>query len=154
MMLDAIRQFFENHIATDTDRTRGDDEYSLRLATAALLMEMTRVDATVSGEEHRAVAAAVRSRFDLSPEETDELLRLADEQSQEAVDYHQFTSLINKGFSLAQKIKVVEHLWRVAYADEVLDKYEEQLVRKVAELLYVPHTEFIAAKHRVLAELG
>jgi uncharacterized tellurite resistance protein B-like protein len=154
MMLDAIRQFFENHIAPEAAVGGRDDDHALRLATAALLMEMTRVDSTVAEEERRAVASAVRARFDLSEEEAAELMRLAEEQAQEAIDYHQFTSLINKKFSLDQKIKVVEQLWRVAYADEKLDKYEEHLVRKVAELLYVPHTEFIAAKHRVLADLA
>ena len=154
MMLDAIKQFFESHLGPEAAGAAHDDEHALRLATAALLTEMTRVDAAVTEEERRAVATAVRGRFDLSEEEAGELLRLAEEQAQEAVDYHQFTSLINRKFSLDQKIKMVEQLWRVAYADEKLDKYEEHLVRKVAELLYVPHTEFIAAKHRVLADLA
>ena len=67
----------------------------------------------------------------------------------ESTDYFQFTSLINGVYTPEQKVSVVELLWRIAYANERLHKYEEHLVRKVADLLHVPHSAFIAAKFRV-----
>ena len=67
-----------------------------------------------------------------------------------ATCYYDLTRLINNGFSAAQKVKVIELMWEVAYADDKLQKYEEALVRKVADLIYVPHSDFIAAKHRIL----
>ena len=62
------------------------------------------------------------------------------------VDYYQFTTLINSNYTLEQKVSLVDRLWRIAYANETLHKYEEHLVRKIADLLYVPHSAFIAAK--------
>lgn len=148
-MLQHIKRFFEQHLAPDGDEAQRDPEHALRLATAALLIEMTRMDHEVLAQERAAVVDAVREHFGLEQAEADELIALADEERAEAADYHQFTSLINRTYPLEQKVKVIELLWRVAYADEELNKYEEHLVRKIAELLYVPHTAFIAAKHRV-----
>jgi len=71
-----------------------------------------------------------------------------------ATGYFEFTSLINKGFSYEQKVKVVEHLWEVAFSDASLDKYEEHMVRKIAGLIYVSHKDFIDAKLRVKKKLS
>lgn len=153
-MLNTIKQYFDKYI---TPAERGDNaatEHALQLATAALLIEMTRMDYEIKDEERRTVMAAIRRKFGLSDQETATLVELAEAEAARATDYHQFTRLINRGFSLERKIKIVEHLWEVAYADGRLNKYEEHLVRKIAELLYVPHYEFIAAKHRVLGEQG
>lgn len=151
VMLKGIKQFFDKHFGEEP--ASGEDaEHALRLATAALLIEMMRMDYEVRDAERETVMAALGRKFDLSEDETAELLRLAEEEAGQATDYYQFTSLINQGFPLERKIKVVEHLWEVAYADGELNKYEEHMVRRIAELLYVPHKDFMAAKHRVLAE--
>lgn len=76
-------------------------------------------------------------------------MALAEQQRKQATDYFQFTSLINKGYSLEQKIGLIESLWKIAFIDGVLDMNEEYLVRKIADLLYVPHTAFIMAKNRI-----
>jgi uncharacterized tellurite resistance protein B-like protein len=118
------------------------------LAVAALLLEMTRADEAVSAEECAALEAGIRDHFGLSADETRELIALADSERHEATDYHQFTSLINAHYGPEQRVQIVEQLWRIAYADESLHRYEEHLVRKLAQLLHVPHSAFIAAKHR------
>lgn len=154
-MLTAIRKFFETHIVTDTS---GPDPYSAehayQLATAALLMEMSRADYAVKQEELMTVTAAIRKAFNLTSAETDELMRLAELETQNATSLYQFTSLINAHFAPEQKQHVVELLWRVAFSDGALDKYEEYLVRKIADLIHVPHRGFIQAKHKVQAQLG
>ena len=152
-MLKAIKTFFLQQIDAEVHRpeTR---EHGLRLATAALLMEMSGADFTRRPEELALVEALVRREFDLGAGETRELAQLAEAEAREAVSLYQFTGLINTHFSPEEKLRVVEMLWQVAYADRRLDKHEEALVRKVAELLYVPHRDFIQAKHRVLASLG
>lgn len=152
-MLRAIKSFFQQHIDVEVHRpeTR---EHGLRLATAALLMEMSQADFTRRPEELQLVEQLVRREFDLTEAETRELAGLAEAEAQEAVSLYQFTGLINEHFSAEEKVRVVEMLWQVAYADRVLDKYEESLVRKLAELLYVPHRDFIRAKHRVQESLG
>ena len=145
-MIGAIKRFFDKRIAVDA--VEAGAEQRLRVATAAILIEMTRVDFDVAPEERDAVARAVRTTFGLSPGETDQLIDLAEEEAKEATDYFQFTSLINRRFTPEQKIKVIELMWQVAYADGTMDKYEDHLVRKIAGLLHVPHKHVIAAKHR------
>ena len=152
-MLNAIKSFFQLHIQSDisADTTR---ERGLRLATAGLLMEMSRADHEISPEEREMVERLVSGEFGLTREETAELRELAEMEAREAVSLYQFTSLINDHFTPEEKVRVVEMLWRVAFADRSLDKYEEALVRRIAELIYVPHRDFIQAKHRVAETLG
>jgi uncharacterized tellurite resistance protein B-like protein len=146
-MLRAIQEFFLSRIEPDTQA--GPDEHGLRLATAALLFEMLRADDSDHPDERIAVERVLQEQFDLSRDETRELAELADQEAAEAASLYQFTGLINEHFTPEQKVSVVEMLWQVAYADGCLDPYEEALVRKIADLIYVPHRKFIQAKHRI-----
>ena len=148
-MLTSIKQFFNEYIVPQ-EQEEELPEHALQLATAALLIEMMRMDDNVVVEEQRVVKDILNTRFSLSDDEMARLMALAEEEASGLADYYQFTSLINKNFTSPQKINLVEHLWRVAYADGRLDKHEEHLVRKLSELLYVPHSAFIAAKHRAV----
>ena len=127
---------------------------ALQVATAALLLEMMRADDAVSAVERNSVAAALRSRFGLADAELSTLLDLAAREAGEATGYHQFTSLINKACSAEQKVGVIENLWQIAFADDHLAAHEEHLLRKIADLLYVPHAEYVAAKQRARAAAG
>lgn len=147
-MLAQIKTFFERHLMPDGAAGAGDEEHRLRLAVAALLLEMTRADEQVGPQECAALEEGIQGHFGLSAEETSELIALADAERREATDYFQFTSLINAHYGPEQRVQIVEQLWRIAYADATLHHYEEHLVRKVAQLLHVPHGAFIAAKHR------
>ncbi|HDZ62277.1 MAG TPA: TerB family tellurite resistance protein [Nitrospirae bacterium] len=147
-MIRAIKRFFENNIQSPPDSSGLVSEHSLQLATAALLIEMMRADSKIGGDERNTITKSIRSKFDLSEEETNTLLQLAEEEIHKATGYYEFTYLINKGFSYEQKVKVIEHLWEVAFADAVLDKYEEHMVRKIADLIFVEHKDFIKAKLR------
>lgn len=149
-MLNSIKAFFEQHMAPAEDERGAMDDHRLRLAVAALLIEIIRMDDHIAVEERTQILASLADKFGLDVVEAEELIRLAEEETRQATDVYQFTSQINRHFSPQQKIAVIEHMWRAAYADGALNKYEEHLVRKVAELIYVPHTAFIAAKHRVL----
>jgi len=154
-MLQAIKQFFEQHIATtDSNTNTISKEHSLQLATAALLFEMMRMDDKINEQEKSLLKSLISQRFTLSNSETEQLIQLAEQEAMQAIDYHSFTSLINSHFSAEEKIDIVEHLWQVAYADSHIDKYEDHLVRKIAELIYVPHSAFIAAKHRAASKTG
>lgn len=149
-MLRAIQEFFQSRIEPDVQA--GPDEHGLHLATAALLFEMLRADDSEHPDERAALERVLQDRFSLATEETRELASLADREATESVSLHQFTGLINDHFTPEQKVQVVEMLWQVAYADASLDAYEEALVRKIADLIYVPHRDFIQAKHRVQAD--
>jgi len=154
-MLDQIRRFFDDVIQRSTGNDAFDRDHAMRCASAALMLEMTHLEAKPSAALGRElVAALVREDFDLSAEEAEALLSCADAERRDATDYFQFTRLINDHFSAEEKISLIESLWRVAYADQRLSSLEEHLVRKVAELIYVPHAAFISAKHRAEAGAG
>lgn len=123
-------------------------EHDLQLATAVLLVEVMRSDADFAAAERTAIVNALRDKFALDSDETARLIELAESRSETAFDFQHFTSMLNKGFSLKQKVRVIEYLWRVAYADGHVNDYEQHVMRKIADLLYIPHGDYIAAKER------
>jgi len=151
-MLTNIKSFFEKNFMNVN--VAQDEQHQLKLATAALLIEMMQQDDEVHEKEYQAVMLALQEKFDLLETETENLIKLAREEAHAATDYHQFTRLISRQFSQSQKIKVIEYLWMVAYADGHLDRYEEHMVRRIADLIYVSHIDFMQAKHRVKQRLG
>jgi uncharacterized tellurite resistance protein B-like protein len=150
-MLTALRNFFDQHIAPKADEPEAGAERRAQIAAAALLVEVARSDHDFSDAERQAVLGSVRLKFGLSAAEAQELLALAESQSREAHDIYQFTSKIDASFSPEQKVRLIEELWRAAHADSVLHAYEEHLIRRVADMLHLSHSQFIAAKLRVLA---
>ena len=154
-MLDAIRRYFSDHLADPQGPdSAGDAEHRLQLATAALLIEVTRVDRRDDPDQAAAVERAVRDKFSLPAEETSALLDLAREEVQRSVSYYEFTSLIHERFPRERKARIVEMMWRVAAANGTIDKYQDALIRKVADLLYVPHEDYVRAKVGGLAAEG
>lgn len=149
MIVDTIKHFFTSRMspADDSELT----SHALHLATAALLVEVSRADFEIGEQELAVVADALKKHFAFSDEEVQELLKLGLAQEEEAVSMHSFLRLINDQFTVEQKYRMVEDMWRVAFADGRLDKYEEGRIRKIADLIYLPHTEFIRAKLRAQA---
>ena len=148
-MLNRIQTFFDEYMAAGS-RSAEEPGAAARCAAAALLLEMAHMDDTMAPVEQAAIFNAVRERFELSPQQTQELIACAQAEREQATDYHQFTSLIAANFDAAHRATLIELLWQVAYADQVLCKHEEYLVRKVANLLHVPHSVFISTKLRAL----
>ncbi|MCA3213954.1 MAG: TerB family tellurite resistance protein [Burkholderiales bacterium] len=148
-MISSLRRFFESHIAAAAP---ADPEHGLRLATAALLVEVVRIDRDTQEAEREAVRRAVHEKFGLAAGEADVLMALAEAEIAQANDYYQFTSLINQRFSQPQKERMIELMWQVAYADAALSAHELHLMRKVAGLLHVPDSAYIAAKMRAKAQ--
>jgi uncharacterized tellurite resistance protein B-like protein len=118
------------------------------LAVAALLVEVLRADFDVAAAERQQVMASVSALLGLGPDETRALVEEAERHIDRSHDLYQFTSQINRTFSEAEKVRLLEALWRVADADLTVHKYEEHLIRRVADLLHVRHSAFIAAKLR------
>jgi len=119
-----------------------------RLASAALLVEVARADFDASADEQDALIKHLRSAFALSAEELEILLETAERQVDNTASLYEFTRVINDSCTPKQRETLIEAMWQVAYADGELHKYEEHLIRRVADLLYVPHHAFIATKHR------
>ncbi len=150
-MLTAIMKIFsDSFVCEETD----DIERQLQLATAALLIEVMKQDHSIHPEERAAVKTALQENFSLSDDEAHALFNLAQQQADSAVDYYQFTSLIAKECTPEQKNRIVEYLWMIAYADLDLDVLEEHMIRRIAELIYVPHRDFIQAKLKIQQKIG
>lgn len=148
-MLTKIQQFFNQYLSEESSH-KIPLERRLQMAAAALMVEMLHVDQQVTTEENEKIRHILRQRFNLDSMEIESLIDLAQQEKREATDYYAFTSLINEHYTQQQKIGLVEDLWRLAYADNELDKYEEHLLRRLAELLHVPHRDFIRTKHKTL----
>jgi uncharacterized tellurite resistance protein B-like protein len=153
-MIAAIKEFFAEFIETGKQQSEAERAQALQIATAALLLEMMHIDERVGADERAAIAAALRRQFGLDAQQFERLIALAQQQADQATDYYQFTSLINKTCDVAQKGTIIENLWRVAMADGHLDAHELHLMRKLADLLYVSQADYIAAKERARAAAG
>lgn len=123
-------------------------EHSLELATAVLLVEVMRADPQLREGERATAMDALRRCFNIADDELAALVELAHSTASTASDFHQFTSVLNERFSVDEKVRIVEHMWRVAYADGHLDVHENHVISRVAELLHVTHGQYIAAKLR------
>lgn len=148
-MITSIKRFFDTHLAVASPQTSHHPQQTLRLAVAALWIEVTASDGNYRTEERQMMLDAVRRHFGLSAGEAEELLDLAQAEHANATDYFQFTRLINQHYTQEQKILLIETLWQIAYADRELHSVEEHVIRRLAELIHIPHSAFIAAKHRI-----
>jgi len=151
-MLKSLRDFLTSTLAASESEGEQSREHALQLATTALLIEMSRADAEVSAVEESAIAALVQAEFELSEDELRMLLQRADDEADEMISLYDFTRTLNDYLSRGERVRIIEMLWHVAWADGRIDKHEDYLVRKIADLLYVSHADFIKSKLRVVGE--
>lgn len=126
----------------------------IQVATCVVLLEMAHADEEFHEMEAHLIRDLLQHRFDLSAEAAAELMALARREREESLDLFRFTRQINDGFTREEKQEIMEALWRIVYADGVLDKFEDFLVRKLATLLRLSHGKMIEAKLKVLDEVG
>lgn len=146
-MFKSLKEFFTTELRSDKD---GDDEPDLNLAAAVLMVEISMADSDIGKDERRIMMNALQKSFKLPEDEARTIIELAEQEVDHAISLHNFTSLINRTLSRKDKVRIIEILWEVAFADQVLDKYEEYFVRKIADLLYVSHQDYIRTKHRAM----
>jgi len=123
-------------------------EHALRVATAVLLVEVTRADFIVQPAEKARLRQLLERQFSLSAAELDALMDEAEADADRLVSTQHITRLLNEHYDHAMKLRVVEMMWQLVYADGNKDHYEEHLIRQVADLLYISHSEFIQARHK------
>ncbi|HJQ38923.1 MAG TPA: TerB family tellurite resistance protein [Thermoanaerobaculia bacterium] len=125
----------------------------LRLATAAILIEIAYADGTFTPSEDGNVAQFLAQRFSLDADDARELMEAADEIRKKTVDHFALTHYIRKSTALDDRIEIVKTMWRLVYSDGTLSDYEGYLVRKLADLLGLEHHVMIDAKSAVLREI-
>lgn len=153
-MILKIKQFFEQYIVVTDSINEDELEHQLQLACAALMIEILYADYSVDENELSTLRRVLQDNFNLNKEEAENLIHLAEKERAQATDYYQFTSLINEFYTQQQKRELVTRLWQMAYADHSIHKLEEHLVRRLADLLHVPHSAFIQSKHAAASRPG
>lgn len=123
-------------------------QHALRVATAVLLVEVTRADFIVQPAERQRLRELLERQFELSSAELDALMDEAEADADRLVSIQHTTRLLNENYDHAMKLRVIEMMWQLVYADGEKDHYEEHLIRQVADLLYISHSEFIQARHK------
>jgi len=124
-------------------------EKMIQIATCALFLEIANSDEHFSDEERHTIIEILKNEFSLTENEVQNLIKKTEHTLDESIDLWQFTNLINKHFSDEDKTKILENLWRIIYADEILDTYEDYLAHKIANLLHLPHKTLIETKLKV-----
>lgn len=143
-----LKNLFDRLLPPAPDADPGAVEHALQLATAVMLVEVMRADTSFHPGEREAVRAALRDKFALSDDEAEGLAALAEVTARQATDLFTFTSRVNEHFEMPQKLRMVEHMWHVAYADGHLNEHERHVLWRVADLLHVPQGAYINARLR------
>jgi uncharacterized tellurite resistance protein B-like protein len=125
-----------------------------RLAAAALLVHAAAIDGNVSDIERGRLHAIIKRRFDLDDGQTDDLVSKATAAEQEAIDLYHFTSTLNRSLDEPGRLRIVEMMWEIAYADGRISEFEDNLIWRAADLLGVSSQERIALRERVAANRG
>ena len=148
-MLKALTGIFAEIRAGSGEQT-GVGEHDLELATALLLVELARADHSLADVEQQAIVSLLMTHFSLSEGEVESLVRQAESEADHAASLQSFTRKLNDELDRAGKLRIVEMLWEVAFADDELSKYEDSLVRKLGDLLYVSHRDQIRLRNIVM----
>ena len=148
-MIDSIREWISGG-----RREIGRQNDELELALTALLVEAAYSDDRFDEAERAIIGELIERRFNLSHSDARALLAAAETTASESAELFHFTRIINERLSLQQRVELIEMLWEVAYADRVLDEFEDSLLRRVSGLIYVPDRERGMARQRVVSRLG
>jgi uncharacterized tellurite resistance protein B-like protein len=147
-MLSKLETFINKHLkepAINNDST----EEQIMISTAVLFLEMAYADFDISSEEETHMIEILHELFNLDSDEIDELINTAKESRSDRPDIWMFTDLLKTHFNREQKIRILENLWRLIFADGRIDRYEDALIRKITTLLGLEHGDMIQTKLKV-----
>ena len=145
-MLKSIQNIFkrkENESAVDSKKSEQE------LAYASLLIEVINSDNKFDDRERDKLLEILSHKLDIHKEELDNFTELAQKKSEDSTSLYEFTREINDQYEYEEKVSLITDLWGIAYSDGKLDKYEDYVIRKIADLIYVSHADFIKSKLKV-----
>ena len=152
-MLEAIRSFV-TALASGERPAQGFDDQDYRVAVAALLIHAGTIDGSLSDAERDMLAALLKRRFALDDAATELLIEQATRVERDAIDLYHFTRVLNRSLDEAERLRVIEMMWEIAFSDGAIDDFEDNLIWRAADLLGVSQHERIALRRRVAAERG
>ncbi len=146
-MIDLIKKILGTR---ETEKDKKADNRNINLATCAILIEMANADGKFSAREKDNIINIFQKEYGLSEEEITGLMKSSEAELEKSIDLWQFTNLINQNYSIEEKLKVIEIIWKVAYSDGRLEKHEDYLIHKIAGLLRLSHDQLIDAKLKIV----
>ena len=149
-MIDIIKHFFSDGTNAKHSDTESGSRHDLMVATCALFLEIGRIDKTFTPAELDILLSILKEKYGLSQENADALIQEADRALENSVDYWQFANLIDRNYSIEERIGIVETLWRIVFVDGKMNQYEHYLMNKLGKLLRLTHDQLIDAKMKVL----
>jgi len=156
-MFEYVRKILSDssYVVPGDTESRGfnNNEKQLQVATAAVFIEMAKADGAFTVEERKSVVNGLKNQFKIDDEYVEELLALSEQKVSESIGIYEFSDVINHNFSDEDKFELLKNLWRLIYADERLDGYEDRLMKIVAGMLMMEHRQIIKAKLLVRDEL-
>ena len=138
--------FFKKIFQKDASEDLEIDEHGSIKACIALMLETSMADDLLDESEIKTLKATLINDFELEETEIDELIEISKKNVDDSTSLYDFTRDINDNFESEERIKLIESMWKIAYADGNIDKFEEHIIRKVSNLIYVSHSDFIKAK--------
>jgi len=150
-MLDTLREFISDLVSPSAGEARAFDDTDYRLAATALLVHVISLDGAPTEVEKRKLHSVLESRFKLDPGTADQLIASATLVEGEAVDLYHFTSVIMRSVDEEGRLRIVEMMWELVYADGQVTEFEDNVVWRAADLLGVSSRDRIELKHRVAA---
>jgi uncharacterized tellurite resistance protein B-like protein len=151
-MLDGLRQFIADVVSPTAHQDREFDDTGSRLAATALLIHVISLDGAPTDVEKRKLHSLLESRFGLDPGSADKLIASATRVEGEAVDLYHFTSVIMRTVNEEGRLRIIEMMWELVYADGQVSEFEDNVVWRAADLLGVSSRDRIELKHRVAGE--
>ena len=148
-MIDLVKKFFSKNTVDSMAEQEKEKPHDIRIATCALLLEMSHIDGEFSGLEREGIISVLKKDYHLPDEDAISLMEASKKELEGSIDLWHFTNLINQNYSLEEKIRIIETVWRIAFTDGKLDKHEDYLLHKLATLLRLTHKQLIEAKLKV-----
>ncbi|MCI0736089.1 MAG: TerB family tellurite resistance protein [Beijerinckiaceae bacterium] len=150
-MFAALRRFVDEVSASEAS-SRGFSESDYRLAAAALLVHVANVDGTTAMAERRRLQRIIEERFGLDAAVAAQLTEAAEQSDREAVDFYRFTSVLKRALDDSGRLKIVEMLWEIAFADGTIHEFEENTIWRIAELLGISSRDRVMLRQRIAAQ--
>tara|TARA_B100000035_G_C21033022_1_gene569393 strand:+ start:154 stop:597 length:444 start_codon:yes stop_codon:yes gene_type:complete len=123
------------------------DVDQLKLATCILLIEVSKSDDDYDINEQIKIKSLLKEKFQISDDEINDLYMSSDKKHDSMTSLYDWTEIINSECSYEQKLIIIGFMWDIAFIDSKIDKYEDFTIRKVADLIYVKHKDFISLKN-------
>ena len=149
-MIDILKKVFGESPPENISKNSNIQHHDPRIAACALLLEMAHIDGQFTNEEKDNLISLLKSEFELSSDDANEIIKQAEKDLSNSLDLWKFANMINENFSIDEKLRVVELLWELIYTDGKIDKHEDYLIHKLAHLLRITHSQLIDAKLNVL----